>query len=242
MDILNEYTVLAEFAESCKKSYLSVYEEMKANAGKIVYSSGGQGVHRGYYCPSPTVDIVVGNAGRGKLLARLTSKSKPSYKYYFDNNGRLTAVDNFTELGKNTELIYTNGVSEKSIEFDDSGEIILLSQCCFSDGKIISYHKFAYSGMFSTHNIDDIPYMDFSGEEYVYDELGLNRVDVHTYMSMPQNMFSDEMKISKHFAAEFAHDDEGFLSSYRYIEYGNNEKTEEIIHMQDFDVKLKRKV
>lgn len=32
------------------------------------YGRGGEFFHRGYYCPSPILDIIVGNANRGKLI------------------------------------------------------------------------------------------------------------------------------------------------------------------------------
>lgn len=242
MEIFKEYSELAEFAEHYKKDYLSIYKSMVETANKVMYSTGGQSIHRGYYCPSPTADVIVGNVNRGKLLVRLTSKSKPSYKYYFDKNNMITVVDNFTETGKSVELIISDGTVERSVVFDSTGEIILLTKCGYSEKKLTYYNKFAYSGMLPLQNSDDAPYMDFTGEKYEYGDQGIKRVDIRTYMSMPQSMFGSKIEVFRHFAAEFSHDDDGFLSAYKYFEYGNNEMSERIIRVQDFKVNVKRKV
>ena len=59
---------------------LRILEEMSREVLRKEYSVGGEVMHRGYYCPNPIGDIIIDNAKRGRLLKRLTERSKPSYE------------------------------------------------------------------------------------------------------------------------------------------------------------------
>ena len=73
-------------------------------------ATGGEVIYRGYYNPSLTADIVIGNNKRGKLLKRPTAKSKITYEYGFDSSDRIVKVITHTEFEDLLEFfVYEDG-------------------------------------------------------------------------------------------------------------------------------------
>lgn len=77
---------------------------------RFEYSSGGETLHRGYYCPSPVDDLIFGGCRRGKLLKRLTKRTNPSYRYEFAADSRMLFVDKLCTCEK--EVIVHENNSE----------------------------------------------------------------------------------------------------------------------------------
>ncbi|MEH6949139.1 hypothetical protein V7068_19130, partial [Bacillus sp. JJ634] len=65
---------------------------------KFEYLKGGETIHRGYYCPSPILDLIVGNAKRGRLLKRKPDFGKFTYEYGFDIDNRMIRVREVNEF------------------------------------------------------------------------------------------------------------------------------------------------
>lgn len=52
-------------------------------------------LHRGFYCPSPIIEYVIGRVKRGKILKRPTKRSQIAYEYFFRPDGKLAYVKNY---------------------------------------------------------------------------------------------------------------------------------------------------
>ena len=78
--------------------YLYSYDELRKKALAETcyreYSKGGESMHRGYYCPSPVYDLLVGNVNRGRLLKRRPAVSY-DYIYYLNEARQIIMVDAF---------------------------------------------------------------------------------------------------------------------------------------------------
>ena len=78
--------------------YLYRYDELRekalAETRYTEYAKGGKTFHRGYYCPSPVQDLIVGNANRGRLLKRRPAVNY-DYIYYLNEARQIIMVDYF---------------------------------------------------------------------------------------------------------------------------------------------------
>lgn len=63
-----------------------LYERALSHVTRVEYGSGGYGVFRGYYCPSIHGPFTVGGSNRGKVLKRITQKSKISYEFCYEED------------------------------------------------------------------------------------------------------------------------------------------------------------
>ena len=133
------------------EKYASQVKEMIELAEKQVYrreyAIGGEAIHRGYYCPSPVLDIVVGNCKRGKLLKRKQKESKYTYEYLFDKNDKLVLVCkydyNLVSLEKwQVELLIYQDNEVIAFEYDlNNSEITCISQCVYEEERIVEYSR-----------------------------------------------------------------------------------------------------
>jgi len=114
---------------------------------KVEYSKGGETIHRGYYCPSPVLDLIVGNLNRGKILKKKPDFLKYTYQYGFDNKNRLVKVKMVNKITEFTPpvirfdeeyLVYDKNIVY-ALEFDNMGEINVVSRCTYENGNIVKY-------------------------------------------------------------------------------------------------------
>lgn len=126
-------------------------------------------LHRGYYCPSPVLDLLVTNTRRGRILKRPTERSNITNRYAYDTSGRLIYTDNFIN-GKmvSSEYVKYHENLVYGITIGMSGRIICISEERYANSRIVSYQCAYYSGAGES----TICYrMDC--ENYQYDEEGL---------------------------------------------------------------------
>ena len=213
--------IVAEYRGQCQ----SLKGQLEKDVVREECSTGGMTIHRGYYCPSPVHDIIVGGANRGKLFKRMTVKSKPTHRYGFNAAGELVIAYTIGEAGTVPEIIIRQGQTEIGLllgsgEFD----ITTVSECTYrSDGKIASY-TYAVCLPFD----EKLAVHDYHKEIYTYSEDGLlEAVDHHCSYS--------------HYKYHFRHDYEGYLSGYTFAVYDSNGA---ITHNDDRvrEIKIKRKV
>ena len=110
--------ICEKFRDECqrfaklKKEYNDAADFLNYQFAKKVvreeYGSGGETLDRGFYFPNPVFDIVIGNSNRGKLLKRITKKSKISFSYGYDISGKLIVVNQWVDgqLATKEYLIY----------------------------------------------------------------------------------------------------------------------------------------
>lgn len=154
----------------------------------IQYSKGGETIHRGYYCPSPVLDLIVGGLKRGKLLKRKPEFGRYSYEHCFDSNNRLIlvkGVNEFTtpESNYNEEYLLHKGNIISGVEFDQMGDIVAVSRCTYEKNNIIKYEW----------SLCRFPqYADLYIEEYAYENNLLS--EVRTINVTPQIGIYEEQK------------------------------------------------
>ncbi|WP_169007344.1 hypothetical protein [Faecalispora jeddahensis] len=205
----------------------ALYEELISKVISEEYSTGGELLHRGYYCPSPILDIIVGNSSRGKILKRLTSKSKPTYRYRFDGNNNIIII-NYIHLNCD-EIIIRKGELETGIAFSKDFGIHTLSECNYCDSQITSYIYCLYDS--SKNSV-----VEYRKENYSYSEEGLEAVDIFKFLN------SKSSPILQHDQYHFQHDENGYLSKYTVINYEGEHVKPSAWDNHIFNITIQRKV
>lgn len=182
------------------------------------YGRGGATLHRGFYCPSPVEDIIIGGCDRGRLVRNPKSELPVDY-IYLKEGDRLKIVDKYALTSDNTSVL-----SQREFIVDVGAEVVapiyrmtwnppmlsFISLCRYdSAGRIIKYITFFLSnGPFVIDSQKSI----FYAEQYTYDEqTGL----------LESVISGDKYKeyISE-YSYRFFHDEAGCLVTYQNIETG----------------------
>lgn len=218
--------------------YLYRYDELRekalAETRYTEYAKGGETLHRGYYCPSPVYDLIVGNANRGRLLKRRPVVNY-DYIYYLNKARQIIMVDDFAtwENGRKTlytrEFIFHGENVETSVEYKLDwflGYIHMYSAslCDYDAGKLRTYKRL----IMDTYCRDDGSfYTDkdsflFQAEDYEYDESGLMCKFVWgEQLSFKEKTRSGKFKpagYTQDYAYRLFHNEDGFLYAYKSLE------------------------
>ena len=195
--------IINEYKPDCK----ALYDDAVDKVIKSEFAVKGETLYRGYYCPSPILDIVVGNINRGKILKRVSVKSKPTYEYGFDDQGKLVLVkhlynEEFDNIGtESAEVILhrKNSIIGILINLDKGGEITIeaVSESIYDEQDRIESFSYGYIG-----EKGDI--YELSKEIYSYDNEGLKTSEVYLYEGSGYSFYK----------YTFEHDSEGYLREY----------------------------
>ncbi len=102
------------------------------------YGTGGECLHRGFYCPSIIDDIVVGNASRGRVQKTKPKKGRLARTFGFNANDALILVDN----PDCTEYIFREAQCEIGVtvtKYPGLHGISEVTVCTYEQGRIASY-------------------------------------------------------------------------------------------------------
>lgn len=187
-----------ENIKSFQNTYKDVLEKKQNEVTAKEYSTGSKRLHRGFYCPSLILDIIVGNCKRGKLLKHLTLQSKPNYQYGFNKDHQLIISKNISpEFFNEIEIIEYVGNTTRSCIFQEKStfEPIGMSVCSYDDsGNILTYTYFAVGTI--NHRV-----VEFFKEEYTYsdDSFHVKREEYYEkhYFSDEFDFFLDDNKLLK---------------------------------------------
>ncbi|MCI7804092.1 MAG: hypothetical protein MR503_03325 [Oscillospiraceae bacterium] len=172
-DVLNSFLKKREEAQQiynrCSKQLLSSFTVAEKSVVRKEFSRGGECLHRGFYCPSPVLDIVIGGCKRGKLIKK--PRKTPDFEYWFnaDNKMILAKRPDIPEGCDSSvieyELIYNyDGFTESVVFQINSGKTVWISgltKCSYQNGLIQSYD---YMSIFDEpFNCNEI-----SNEEFFY--------------------------------------------------------------------------
>ena len=199
-------------------SFNELNQAMKENDFTQEYAKGGATIHRGFYCPSPILDIIAGGCDRGHLIKKPNSRSTFNYLYRKAGD-KLKIIDRFDQLGDNAfclcerEFIIENRSETVAPMYGmtfDIHNLSFLSLCRYDpEGRIVLYLTFLPG--YSKCDGYDVDKNDcfYSGEQYCYDEkTGL----IESVVSgQKMNGYSSE------YAYRFYHDPTGQLVSYQRI-------------------------
>lgn len=164
--------------------------EFEAAVVRTEHASGCKYLHRGYYCPSMIQDIVVGNVRRGKLLKRLTARTKTCWEYGFNAEGKLilceslvsqTVADESCLIAATREFLFYEDDCVYGITIRSDGSVEAITEEVYQDGKCISYiHALctSFGGIIKSHEI--------SSEHYTYEGEKMH-AQWHRLMIPPQN-------------------------------------------------------
>jgi len=195
---------LENFAQQYVEISQTAIEMHKREAAYIQYASGGEVFHRGYYCPSPSIDFFSGKSNRGRIITRPTKKSKISYIYYFDRLDRLLCVcKNPNTQVETKEMIISAQDSFIGLTFDQQNNLTAISECKYSDEKIQSYSMGIY--YYGSKHISD-----YMKETYTYNESILQSTDMFDFI--PATLFLRHNKIVFQY-------DAGKIVAYQSLEY-----------------------
>ena len=194
------------------------------------YSRGGEVLHRGYYCPSPILDLVIGNGNRGRLLKNMARcKNAPSFEYGFNADDELIYVQRNPNVPSHEPCIeYILWEDSKSIGyyFESTDWLSVVSECVYNEGKILSY----LSCSFIPKSEYELELTEIHKETYQYQNGLLACADMYRYMSVDNTVF--EFPTSNDFDHEqyvFQHDSDGYISSYMVKEYKDGKENKNYV-------------
>ena len=179
-----ECSRLIGIAGQLLKSVSQLQEKSETQTVRREFASGST-LHRGFYCPSPVFELIVGNTKRGKLLKRVTSFSKPSHEYGFDGKGRLLwCKTHLNGTGASyTEYLDHREHSVFGITLDNSGHPTTITEEVYHNGRLV-----CYTNVLCLPFGDSLRCAEIRCECYNYDELGLHSCKTHHYHPLSQNM------------------------------------------------------
>ena len=213
----------------CMK-YRDSFEELNQTMDEFgltkEFGRGGRTLHRGFYCPSPVMDIIVGGCDRGRLVRKLRSNLSQDYVFLKEGD-KLRIVDKY-ELDRNNipyihqrEFIINNGAEVIAPKYDmgpiacfsASHDLSFLSLCRYdASGRIIKYLTILPSFSFAGDKVlIDKKGCYFTGEQYSYNErTGFLDTVVH----------GTKMNHTFEYSYRFIHDETGRVVAYQDIERG----------------------
>ena len=132
-------------------------------------AAGSHNLHRGFYCPSPVYDLIVGNVHRGRLLKRITKGSNITHRFSYSQAGMMILC----ETVLNGHPIFTEYLIYKDdrvygIMLDNSNALSRVSSEVYHNGRITQYCFVQV-----VHLQDSSSIFDYYEEQYAYDDDGL---------------------------------------------------------------------
>ncbi len=184
-------------------------------------------IHRGVYCPSPVIDLIVGNVKRGKLLQRVTAKSKITHQYGFDVAHRLVCCKSVSKGDVIfTEYLIHQDQAVYAVTLDAHGAITAVSEERYCRNRLMKYTYAQYLPYESA-----LTCVDYRSEEYTYDGDDLCACDVRTFHPFARTHSREVYR--------FLHAD-GCLSGYTVEEYQGDERVAGVWDDHLFEIKTKQ--
>ncbi len=204
-------------------------DRVRQAEGAVVSTEGAVNgtIHRGVYCPSPVLDLIVGNVRRGKLLQRVTAKSKLTHQYGFDAAHRLVFSRSISR-GEviATEYLFRQDRAVYGLSLDAHGAVTAVSEELYCEDLPVKYTYAQYLPWGPA-----LTCVDYRSEEYTYEGDVLAACHVRTYHPVAQ--------IHSHEAYRFRHTD-GCLSGYTVEEYEGDQRVTGYWDDHVFEIKTKK--
>lgn len=213
-----------KIASKYEDKYEELYLQQKSRVVRYEYAKGGLMLHRGYYCPSPIEDIVIGNTKRGRLIKE-KSRNNANYQYGYDEQDRIIMIIIKDDDMVENEMIIEDGNTTYGLLYDTMNQLSQITICEYEDGKIVKYTEASYCSYFKVS--------EYREQKFMYDNGQLHKAQILEF-----SRFSP--KVQK-YVYIFEHDENGYLSKYTDIEYDsydNNKKR----NSGEYKVYLKRRV
>lgn len=269
--LLKNCEILQQKYDSLFRKYSCDYNELleyvKPDSYRPEYAKSDLSCHRGYYCPSRILDIVIGGCNRGKKV-----KQKPKngyyYEYVFNKKDELIASKVFhdTEL-LSQEVVLWNGQTSLSIEYGKSPitaayELCTISECCYDHyGRIIEYELTHFlNGCWSEVQTEKYEYHSnqficFREEYDIYNfnktnkrnngskhmcSTSIKRFDTNEFVNALYSVQNDPYTYINQRKYIFNYDNNGYIASFLVESYKDDEVVQSIWDGHIFDVSKKR--
>ena len=208
-----EYSIRFQKIADSIKNPMALFSEAEKSVVREEFCSGSD-MFLGYYCPSLIFDIVVGNVHRGRLLKRVTKRSKPTHRYGFDNDNRLRTVveipdEECSDIENRAVLIYENhSITIIHINhFEDITEIDVLAECLYDSKNRMNQYTV---GLIYHNRCNDI-----TQEIYSYSDDGLDTVTMWKCDYLPGGKL--KTYVPQIDTYRFHHDADGYITSYETV-------------------------
>mgnify|MGYP003167406828 FL=1 len=144
---------------------IDVAAELQKQKSQVVYQQycAGGTMHRGYYCPSITEDLRVGNTKRGRLCKKRPPEERLSHIYGFDASDRLITVKHMHCLEE--YILYGAGVTLGVEIRNNSANTI--SICRYDENSRIQIYEY----YLLTPKADQVSYMTRETFRYLPDQV-----------------------------------------------------------------------
>lgn len=155
--------------------------------GKKEFAIGSRYMHRGFYCPSPSMEYTITNMRRGRIAKRIDKRSRPTNSYLFDAEGTLRAVETFYINGSiQTEYLFYEEAFVFGVSYDDEGHISEISIEQYEESQIKEYLWACcyYNYSENTHLISHMVY-----ETYHYDNKGYLDVEFYDMLGFRHDLY-----------------------------------------------------
>jgi len=176
VDIIDELSSVAERYGNTVEEFICLAK----TATKTRFCIQSKYIHRGCCCPSPVIDLLVGNTKRGKLTDKLPKTKKEYFKYYYDDTGFVFFAEKYNpglsvESPVEVEIIVRDNDVEFGITFDSINptSINYLTKAHYEGQFIKSYSELVYSEYIQK------AMMDLHYEEYMYTENQLTKANMY---------------------------------------------------------------
>lgn len=206
-------------------------DDVKASVAQAMVRTelaAGGNIHRGVYCPSPILDIIIGNISRGRILKRATSSSNVSHQFQFDRDGTLLATKS---LGANVpdtiEYIVHQGDRIYGLTVDPYYGLTYISEEIFSDHKLMHYR---YANLIWEES--RFGCLTLHSESYFYDDLGLKTSDCVDYQAVINSVDFWHYEFNRN---------NGYLVTFKAIEKPFDQNQELLSSSPTYIVRCKRK-
>lgn len=222
--------IYIELYEKYRDKYAELLDATEREPLEVKYARGGEVLHRGYFCPSPVFDIVIGGANRGRLLKTQKTTETADFSYFFKKD-KLVRVDSYAVFEGKGRTLY----SREFILRDGDIEVAPLYHIYRQgDVKLAGMTICEYVPQHKQTQISGklLRYIYSFGYPYHAEEMGMSfsqllsksliiREETYSYnsdgllvCSTLEEIFRDFIQMS---AYVFYHNDKGELVSYKYL-------------------------
>ena len=114
--------------------------ERSFEPARYEYAVQSRYMHRGFYCPSLILEYVIDNVKRGRIAKRITSKTKPTNAYFFDEDNIMRITETYyPNKGFTTEYLFYEDNIIYGITCEPDYRITMISIEVYIDNRIQSY-------------------------------------------------------------------------------------------------------
>lgn len=171
LDLIKEYESYIDQMLIIANSYEDMFEQldqhMSQNTSQVEYASGGERIHRGFLCPSPILDKVIGGCHRGKLIKQPRANSNNYYVYHCNGKNKLIGIEKYAN-GSCYEKEFI--VEKESIVYGISYRMINLSIALISMETYDEKQRLKHYITLMPDSMGENQHIIRTSEKYVYNE------------------------------------------------------------------------